>query len=45
MRARVVWIAIGVRVHGDLAKGSLELVRRRLPSDAQHLVVVALDGH
>src|SRR5437016_9376096 len=45
VRDGVVRVAVGVRVHRDLAKRPLQILGRRLPSDAQDLVVVALDGH
>ena len=41
----VVGVAVGVRVHRDLAKRALEVFGRGLPAHAEDLVVVALDCH
>src|ERR1700682_1791823 len=42
-RDGVVRIAIGMRVHGDLPKGALQVLGRALPGHTQDFVVVALD--
>ena len=42
---RIVRVAVRVRVHRDLAEGPLQLVGRRLPADAENLVVIAPDSH
>src|SRR5712691_2970837 len=44
-RDRVVGVAVGVRVHGDLAERPLQVLGRGLANDAENLVVVALDRH
>jgi len=45
VRDRVVRVAVGVRVHGDLAECPLQILRRGLATDAENLVVVAFDRH
>ena len=45
MRDCIVWVAVRMRIHRDLPKCALQVLGRRLPSDSEHLVVVALDRH
>jgi hypothetical protein len=42
---RIVRVAVGVVLQGELAIGALDLVRRGAAADAQHFVVITLVGH
>ncbi|KAF5055611.1 hypothetical protein DSECCO2_375850 [anaerobic digester metagenome] len=42
---RIVRVAVGVVLQGELAIGALDLISRGTAADAQHFVVIALVSH